>query len=145
MKKRILNSVIIFTMLICTLFVITGCANKTENVTVYINDGLSDSKITEIEKTLKEMDGVNTISYTTKAEVYEEVKESLGQDALEISGYTKEIHPFPTYFSLEVKKNKNIDTLIKEIESIEGVKMVKKDATVKDLINAEMNYIRNNK
>lgn len=91
------------------------------------------------------MDGVNSVNYTTKAEVYEEVKESLGQNALEISGYTKEIHPFPTYFTLEVMKSKNTDTLIKEIESIEGVKMVKKDATVKDLVNAEMNYIKNNK
>lgn len=52
MKKKILNLVIILAMLVCVMVVITGCGKKTENVTVYINDGLSNSKITEIERKL---------------------------------------------------------------------------------------------
>ena len=72
-------------------------------------------------------------------------QEKLGQEALEMAGYTKNINPFPAYFTIEVKKDKSYDTLIKEIEGIDGVKTVKVEANAKDLVNAEMNYIKNNK
>lgn len=143
--KKILYVTLIFVILIGMVLLITGCTEKNENIAVYINDGLSESKIKEIEEKLKSLDGVNSIQYTTKAEVYEEVKEKLGQDVLEIPGYTKEYHPFPTYFTLEVKKRKNNDKIIEEIEMIDGVKMVKKEPTVNDLLNAEKNYIESKK
>lgn len=138
MKKYILI------MMVSTICMLTGCG-KTENIIVYINDGLSDSEITTIEDKLKEIDNVNSVQYTSKENAYEEAKEKLGQDALEMAGYTKSIHPFSAYFMLEVKKDNNYDALIKEIESIDGVKTVKVGANAKDLINAEMNYIKSQK
>lgn len=128
------------------MFIITGCETKTENVIVYINDGLNESQIKNIEENLKSIDEVNSsIQYTTKAEVYEEAKEKLGQDIMEMSGYTKDTHPFPTYFTIEVKKNKKYDDIIKKIENIDGVKTVEKEKNVKDVLNAEINYIKNRK
>lgn len=128
------------------MFIITGCETKTENVIVYINDGLNESQIKNIEENLKSIDEVNSsIQYTTKAEVYEEAKEKLGQDIMEMSGYTKYTHPFPTYFTIEVKKNKKYDDIIKKIENIDGVKTVEKEKNVKDVLNAEINYIKNRK
>lgn len=140
--KKFLDITLIFVILIGMVLLITGCTEKSENIAVYINDGLSESQIKEIEEKLKSLDGVNSIQYTTKAEVYEEVKEKLGQDVLEKTGYTKEYHPFPTYFTLEVKKSKNNDIIVEKIEMIDGVKTVKKESTVNDLLNAEKNYIK---
>lgn len=146
MKKKIFNLAIIFGVLIIVMFIITGCETKTENVIVYINDGLNESQIKNIEENLKSIDEVNSsIQYTTKAEVYEEAKEKLGQDIMEMSGYTKYTHPFPTYFTIEVKKNKKYDDIIKKIENIDGVKTVEKEKNVKDVLNAEINYIKNRK
>ena len=145
MKKRFFNITIVFVMMISTICILTGCGTKTENIRVYINDGLNESKITSIENKLKEFENVNSVQYTSKENAYEEAKEKLGQEALDISGYTKNIHPFPAYFTLEVKNSQKYDDLIKEIESIDGVKVVKIEANTKDVINAEMNYIKNNK
>ena len=146
MKKKIFNLAIIFGVLIIVMFIITGCETKTENVIVYINDRLNESQIKNIEENLKSIDEVNSsIQYTTKAEVYEEAKEKLGQDIMEMSGYTKYTHPFPTYFTIEVKKNKKYDDIIKKIENIDGVKTVEKEKNVKDVLNAEINYIKNRK
>ena len=145
MKKRFLNITIVIVMMISTICILTGCGTKTENIRVYINDGLSESKITSIENKLKEFENVNSVQYISKENAYEEAKEKLGQEALDISGYTKSIHPFPAYFTLEVKNNKNYDNLLKEIESIDGVKTIIVETDTKDVINAEMNYIKNNK
>ena len=148
MKNRILNLTLVLVIMVSTIFMLTGCGNKTENIIVYINDGLSDSKITEIEKELKEMDDVNSISYTSKAEALREAKENFKKEGVEdidnlLSEYTEKYHPFPASFTIEVKKSKNYDEIIKKIESIDGVKEVQLLPSAKDLINAEMNYIKN--
>lgn len=145
MKRKILNTILVFVMMISTICILTGCGKKTENIIVYVNDGLNDSKITAIEKKLKGFENVNSIQYTSKENAYEEAKAKIGQEALEMAGYTKSIHPFPSYFTIEVKKEKDYDALIKELESIDGVKTVKVEANSRDVINAEMNYIKNQK
>lgn len=141
MRRKIINVVFIMVMLL-GLLLLSGCGKKYENIIVYINDGLDESKITSIGNKLKGFENVNSVQYTSKENAYEEAKEKLGQEALDISGYTKSIHPFLAYFTLEVKNNKNYDDLIKEIESVDGVKTVKVGANFKDLVNSEMNYIK---
>ena len=114
MKKRVLNITLVFVMMISTICILTGCGKKTENIIVYINDGLGESKTTSIENKLKGFENVNSVQYTSKEKAYEEAKKKLGQEALEMAGYTKNINPFPAYFTIEVKKDKSYDTLIKE-------------------------------
>lgn len=145
MKNKMLSFAIIFTMLIFTMFILTGCEKKTKKIKVYINDGLNESKITAIEDKLKGFENVNSVQYTSKENAYEEAKEKLGQETLEISGYIKSVHPFPAYFTLEVKNNNKLDDFIKELEGIDGVKAVGVDTDANDLVNEEMNYIKNNK
>lgn len=59
--------------------------------------------------------------------------------------YTETNHPFLAYFTLEIRKSKDTDKIIEELEKIDGVKTVKKEPTVNDLLNAEMNYIKSKK
>lgn len=145
MKKKILGLALVLAMLMSVIVLFTGCSEKYQNIVVYINDGLSDSKITTIEDKLKEFDNVNSVQYTSKENAYEKAEEKIGQDALNMAGYTKSFHPFPASFTLEVKKEKSYEALIKEIENIDGVGTVEVESNtkVKDLVNAEMNYIKN--
>lgn len=76
MKKKILGLMLIIAMLIVIMGILTGCGkNKYENIIVYINDGLSENQITELEESLKSMEGVNSVEYTSKAEALEVAKE----------------------------------------------------------------------
>ncbi len=78
MKKKILGLMLIIAMLIVIMGILTGCGkNKYENIIVYINDGLSESQITELEESLKSMEGVNSVEYTSKAEALEVAKEKI--------------------------------------------------------------------
>lgn len=145
MKKKVWGLALVLAILMSVIVLFTGCSEKYQNIVVYINDGLSDSKITMIEDKLKEFDNVNSVQYTSKENAYEKAEEKLGHDALKMAGYTKSFHPFPASFTLEVKKEKSYEALIKEIENIDGVGTVEVESNtkVKDLVNAEMNYIKN--
>lgn len=70
-------------------------------------------------------------------------KKKFGGNADLYKQYTDTVNPFPASFTLKVKESKNYDTIVKEIESFEGVKSIKTPVSTKDLINAERNYIRN--
>lgn len=78
MKKKILGLMLIIAMLIVIMGILTGCGkNKYENIIVYINNGLSENQITELEESLKSMEGVNSVEYTSKAEALEVAKEKI--------------------------------------------------------------------
>lgn len=143
MKKKVFDLVLVLAMLMSVMILFTGCGEKYENIVVYINDGLSDSKINSIEEELKAIEDVNSIQYISKVEAYDIAKEKIGEEFLD--SYTETNHPFLASFTLEVKKNKNYDKIIEEIESIDGVKtvQVEETVTVRDLVDAEMNYIKN--
>ena len=149
MKNKIISVVLLVSTLLSVLLILTGCGkSKYENIIVYIQDGMSENQIEELEKKIKSIDNVQSVQYTSKEDAFKDAKEKFGAEVANSldKSYTERYHPFPAHFTFEVKKGKNTDTLIKEIESIEGVESVKvkKDVTVKDLINAEMNYIKNN-
>lgn len=143
--KKFIDIAWIFVILIGIMLLITGCTEKYENITVYINDGLSESKIKEIEEKLKSMDDVNTIQYNTKAEALEDAKKKMAENANLLSHYSENNHPFPASFTIKLKKSKNSDKIVEEIKMIEGVKDVQKEITIKDLLNAEKDYIKSEK
>jgi len=143
MKKKILNITLVFVMMISTICTFSGCGNKTEKIIVYINDGLSQSEITTIEDNLKSIDGVKSISFTSKAQALDEAKEKLPDGENLLNSYSDNNHPFPASFILEVKKSNNYDNIVKEIETIDGVRGIRTPTGIKDIIDAEKSYIRN--
>ena len=78
MKKNVLNVIIVALVLTGILSILTGCGkDRYENITVYINDGMSENKISDLEDKLKEIEGVNSVEYTSKAQAFEEAKEKI--------------------------------------------------------------------
>lgn len=150
MKKKIFNLTLALIIMISAVCMLTGCGKKTENIIVYVNEGLSESQIKNIEEKINEIDDVNSISYTSKADALKDAKEKFKKEGVEdidnlLAQYTERNHPFPANFTIEVNKSKNYDEIIKKIEGIEGVNKVQLPSSGKDLVNAEMNYIKNKK
>lgn len=130
--KKIVNAFLIVISILVIMVLITGCEKKDEEsdigyaeVYVYIEDGLTESKIRNIEEDLKNIEGVNYITYTSKTEALEIAKEKLGKENEELlSQYTSTNHPFSASFTLRIRKDEKMDDVINDIKRKNGIKEV---------------------
>lgn len=98
-----------------------------QGMRVFIND-VSDSEAKSIGEKIKNINGVNTTKFVSKAEALEEAKEKYKDRPLTVSGYTEKDSPFPASYVVtltDLSLSKQVQTEINKIGNI-------KDITVRD-------------
>ena len=109
---------------------------KNQGVEVFIENEATDEQISELETKIKALDGINTVTFKSKQEALDLMKENLkdNQDLLE--GYEGENNIFPASFIVTLTDL----SLATEIEAkIEAMENVKKITSNNDTINTLMN------
>lgn len=93
-------------------------------VTVYMQEGISNANLRAAHKTLEEMPGVVKVTDVTKAQALERFKQRLG-DQQRLLDAIGEDNPFPYSYDVQVDKPERIAELVPDIEKIEGVETAK--------------------
>lgn len=93
-------------------------------VTVYMQEGVSNANLQAAHKTLEEMPGVVKVTDVTKAQALERFKQRLG-DQQRLLDAIGEDNPFPYSYDVQVDKPERIAELVPDIEKIEGVETAK--------------------
>lgn len=101
---------------------INGNTNST--VTIYINDSASQTEIENLENKLKSKKEIKIVEYISKEKAFEKAIEKLGKDSIEISGYTKENHPFNASFEITINDSTRIESIVNEIEKFDIVNKI---------------------
>ena len=127
MKKYIVITMILM-LLLCL-----GCKKeekelKSIDVVIYVNSSATDSEIKNIENKLKNIDLVNndSIRYQSKEEVKEEMMEK--NDTFKNLMKDWDNNPLQSVYIIKVIDDTKIQEVVKEIESIDKVEVVKYDA-----------------
>ena len=139
------GTVISLITMICTMFLFGTCFAIGENVNsvleqvernqgieVFIQNEANDEQISELESQIKSLNGVNTVTFKSKQEALDSMKENLkdNQDLLE--GYEGENNIFPASFVVTLTDL----SLAKEIEAkIDSMDYVKKITSNNDIID----------
>ncbi len=113
---------------------------KSQGMEVFIQNEATDEQTSELEMKIKALDGINTVTFKSKQEALDLMKENLkdNQDLLE--GYEGEKNIFPASFIVTLTDL----SLATEIEAkIETMENVKKITSNNDTINTLMK-IRSN-
>ena len=126
MKKYIVITMILM-LLLCL-----GCKKeekelKSIDVVIYVNSSATDSEIKNIENKLKNIDLVDndSIRYQSKDEVKEEMMEK--NDTFKNLMKDWDNNPLQSVYIIKVIDDTKIKEVVKEIESIEKVEVVKYD------------------
>ena len=126
MKKYIVITMILM-LLLCL-----GCKKeekelKSIDVVIYVNSSATDSEIKNIENKLKNIDLVDndSIRYQSKEEVKEEMMEK--NDTFKNLMKDWDNNPLQSVYIIKVIDDTKIKEVVKEIESIEKVEVVKYD------------------
>lgn len=90
---------------------------------VYLNDNIPSIVQDEIYKTLVSLDGVEDVTYESKADALKSFKESLGsENASIISNYTVENSPLPAAFIVRFTEARFIEPAYNQAVKMDGVK-----------------------
>lgn len=121
--------------------IVANINNMVENIEgqqgmrVFIND-VSESESKQIGDKIKNIEGVNTIKFVSKAEALEENKQKYKNNSLFMEGYTEKNNPFPASYVVTLKKlnlSKEVQTEIGKIANIREITV--RDDTIEALKN----------
>ena len=131
------------TMIIFGIFLILGeninhIVEEVESIQgleVFIKDEATEEQVKKLEEDIRAIDGVSTITYKSKEDALEQMKERFEDKQYLLEGY-EENNIFPASYVVnlsDLEKSQDIKT---QIETFEGVKKVQsKDETVTTLVN----------
>ena len=94
-----------------------------QGMRVIIKDGATDTDISNLQVQLKEIDGVNTVTFYSKEDALATIKNSFGEHQELLSAYTED-NPFPASFFVtltDLNKNKEVQDKIMKLDNVEEI------------------------
>lgn len=94
-------------------------------VRVYLQDDITEAKQSAIEGKIKAVEGINTITFESKGEALNNIKDQLNDTTGELTAGFEEDNPFPASFTVNVSKPEIIDKVVSSIEGMDGIEEIK--------------------
>ncbi|MEW8993870.1 permease-like cell division protein FtsX [Clostridium sp.] len=94
-------------------------------VTIYLEENISDKNKSAIENKIKTVEDVNTITFKSKEEALKDLKEQLNDKTGELTAGFEKANPFPASFTVNVKEPLVVDKVVSSIKGMEGIEEIK--------------------
>lgn len=89
-------------------------------ISVYLKDGLSESKIEDIGDKLREMQGLESVEYISKEKAIDDFKERLGEQSYILTALGSD-NPLPNAYKVKARVPSLVATAAKVIRQFDGV------------------------
>lgn len=94
-------------------------------VSIYLEDSITNTQKDAIEKKIEVIDGVNTIKFESKTQALENVKEQLNDTTGDLTEGFEEDNPFPASFTVNVSEPEIIDDVVSAIKDMDGIEEIR--------------------
>ncbi|MGI6706216.1 MAG: permease-like cell division protein FtsX [Clostridia bacterium] len=133
----IVASLLVLGILMIILQNIRAMMNEIESqveVTAYMVDGLSYETLTDLEDEFKAWEGVSQVTFVSKEEALEEMKEDMGQNKALLEGYTGENNPLPCSFIIRAEKPIYVKGIVDKLKAMKEVEEINYSQEVVDVL-----------
>ncbi len=113
-----------------------------DSIQVFLNDGLSNAEMREIGEKILEIEEVTTITFESKEDALENMKKQWKDHASVLEGLETR-NPLPNTYIVNIDNLIYSDSIVRKIEKIEGIEMIKYYREVIDKIKNISYVIRN--
>lgn len=96
--------------------------NKVE-IKAFLKDDISSLKVRDIEKEIKAISGIKSVTFESKDEALKKVTEQLGENK-DLTEGLEEDNPFPASFIIKVNKPSDVSYVSKELSKIEDFEKI---------------------
>lgn len=134
----IVASLLVFGILMIALQNITSMVGEIESqveVTAYMVDGLSYEALTSLEDEFKAWEGVAHVTFISKEEALEEMKDDMGKNRGLLEGYTSKNNPLPCSFIIRAEKPIYVKGIV---DKLKAMKEVEELSYSQEVVNALM-------
>ncbi|MBP2638232.1 MAG: ftsX [Firmicutes bacterium] len=131
----------IFLVMVLNLNHIASTLETQVQITVYMEDGLSDRDMREIGTRITKMTGVTEVMFVDKEEAMAKFKERLGEQKGLLTALG-ETNPLPNSFEVKVDKPEYVKTVSQTISQLKGVENAKYGQEVIEQLFALTKMIR---
>lgn len=111
---------------------ISGIESKNE-VVVYLNDGVTDETVSQMETDIKKLDNVAEVVFYSKEQAFEDYKKSM-ENAEEIFESIGDESPLPDAFKVRVKDISKMTSTIAQINKMQNIYKVSAPNDFADLL-----------
>lgn len=111
---------------------ISGIESKNE-VVVYLNDGVTDETVSQMENDIKKLDNVAEVVFYSKEQAFEDYKKSM-ENAEEIFESIGDESPLPDAFKIRVKDISKMTSTIAQINKMQNIYKVSAPNDFADLL-----------
>ncbi len=115
---------------------------QSQGIEVFIENETTDEKITELEGKIKALDGINTVTFKSKQEALDSMKENLKDKQELLEGYEGENNIFPASFIVTLTDLSLATELEAKIAAMENVKKITSNNDTIDTLMKIANGIR---
>lgn len=107
-------------------------------ISVYYSAALNEKAIETLQKSIRSIDGVKSVTPVKAEEAYDKMSKILGQDAKVLSNFEK--NPFEAYFEVNIELEK-LDTILKAVEKTADVEYVRDNQTILEKLSRVANAV----
>lgn len=111
---------------------ISGIESKNE-IVVYLNDGVTDETVSQMETDIKKLDNVAEVVFYSKEQAFEDYKKSM-ENAEEIFESIGDESPLPDAFKIRVKDISKMTSTIAQINKMQNIYKVSAPNDFADLL-----------
>ncbi len=136
----IILGIILILILSINNFVLETTA-KFDTIQIFLKDEITENKMTQIEESVKSMDGVVSIMFQSKGQALDSFKEDFGDQAYLLDGL-EEKNPLPNSYIIQLEDIKYAENVVSMVKNLDGIEKVKYDKDVIDKLITFADYIR---
>lgn len=104
-------------------------------ITAVLNDSLQPAAILQLQQLIKEKKYVKSIQFVSKEAAANSLKQDFEEDFLKVLDYNPLYNSFAIFLNAENTQNAELNTIEKELASIEGVKEIFFQKSIIELLN----------
>lgn len=131
----------IFMIIITNVNSIVDTVESKVEIKAFLKDDVTTLKAQKIEKEIKEISGVKSVTFESKEEALKKVSQELGQNKDLVEGL-EEDNPFPASFVIKVNKPSDVSYVSKELSKIEEFEKINDAQEVVNQIIKITNFIK---
>ncbi|MGN9160948.1 permease-like cell division protein FtsX [Clostridium sulfidigenes] len=94
-------------------------------VKIYLKEGISDNNKNAIENKIKEVEGIDNITFQSKDDALKDVKEQMNDELGQLTSGFEDNNPFPASFTVNVKEPLVVDKVVSGIKDMDGIDEIK--------------------
>ncbi|NLX61459.1 MAG: ABC transporter permease [Tissierellia bacterium] len=120
--------------------IVLDTRERFDEVQVFLEDEITSAQMEEIEKKAKASNKLVSVTFKSKDEALEEMKEGWGDEGYLLEGL--EENPLPHTLILKLKDIEYAEDVVKSIENLEGIEEIQYNYDIMEKLVLFTNYIR---